>query len=166
VGTISKSKGAFFLLDSFIKMNKQIKLTVVGNLQDKKDEEKIRLKYRRSNIDFPGFRDPEEMFQDIDVLIIPSLWNEPLSRVILEANSNGIPVIASKRGGIKEIVDEGNTGFLFDPAKKGDLEEKIEKFWDNPSLAFSMSDQCLKKAREFSPRKITEKYLKVYNDLI
>jgi len=167
IGTISKSKGAFFLMDVFSGLNNnQIKLLIYGNARDKKNEKVIKDKYEKDNIYFCGFEDPAIIFREIDVLIVPSLWNEPLSRVILESYSNGVPVIASERGGIREIVEDGKTGFLFDPCIGGDLEEKIKRFTDDTSQIFSMSVFCLEKAKEFSQKRITEKYINVYNNLL
>ena len=84
--------------------------------------------YNNSKIEYKGFIKPEEFYPQIDVLIVPSIWNEPLGRVVFEAYSYGIPVIASKRGGITEIVKEGETGYLFEPFQKGELLMYIEKF--------------------------------------
>lgn len=49
------------------------------------------------------------------VVIVPSRWPEPFGRVALEALMIGTPVIASKRGGLTEIVSNGKTGILVEP---------------------------------------------------
>ncbi|MCD4669775.1 MAG: glycosyltransferase family 4 protein [Actinomycetia bacterium] len=165
VGTLSDSKGVELLLKTFASI-KEARLRVFGKNRDKKIEVMLKEKYNRKNIDFPGYIEAKKIFKQIDVLIVPSLWNEPLSRVIIEAYSNGIPVIASNRGGIPEIVDEGQTGWVFDPEGEKDLEIKIKKFINEPGLIRKMSKNCLKKAEEFAIDKIASKYIEVYKATI
>jgi GT2 family glycosyltransferase/glycosyltransferase involved in cell wall biosynthesis len=57
---------------------------------------------------------------DIDVLVVPSVWRENSPLVIQEAFLAGVPVVASRIGGIPEVVDDGRGGALFSP---GDVEE-------------------------------------------
>lgn len=63
-----------------------------------------------------GFRDPiAPWIAACDVMLAPSL-NEAFGRSVVEAMSAGVPVIASRSGAHGEIVDDGVTGFLFDPS--------------------------------------------------
>jgi glycosyltransferase involved in cell wall biosynthesis len=59
----------------------------------------------------PETSDPSRIFADLDLLVVASA-NEGMPRVILEAFSAGVPVLASPAGGIPEIVRDGETGFL------------------------------------------------------
>ncbi|MGA8597748.1 MAG: glycosyltransferase family 4 protein [Bryobacteraceae bacterium] len=63
--------------------------------------------------EFPGWRtDPSRAFSGLDLLVVPSTPLEATTRVILEAYSAGIPVVAFPSGGIPEILQDGETGFL------------------------------------------------------
>jgi glycosyltransferase involved in cell wall biosynthesis len=55
-------------------------------------------------VEFIGFQKPKTLFDQIDVLVAPSLWAEPLGRTVLEAYQAGVPVIGSRSGGIAEII--------------------------------------------------------------
>ena len=55
-------------------------------------------------ITFEGFVKPKAFFEDIDVLIVPSLWAEPLGRTVIEAYRLGVPVIGSDTGGVAELI--------------------------------------------------------------
>jgi glycosyltransferase involved in cell wall biosynthesis len=55
-------------------------------------------------VEFIGFQKPKALFDRIDVLVVPSLWAEPLGRTVLEAYQAHVPVIGSRSGGIAEIV--------------------------------------------------------------
>ena len=93
---------------------------------------------------------------------MPSLWDEPLPRVVLEAYAYGVPVIGSNRGGISEIVESGSTGFIFDPMCAGALEKAIERFMSDPGLACRLGKNALLRSEEFTPERIVAKYLQVY----
>ena len=79
-----------------------------------------------------------QVYQDHDVLLVPSSWQEPMTRVILEAMAVGLPTIASSVGGIPEIIKHNINGLLFSPWSKTDLSEKIQSVYADPeSLAKS-----------------------------
>ena len=61
-----------------------------------------------------------EALSQVDALVVPSLWRENSPLVIHEAMLAGLPVVASRVGGIPELVRDGDTGFLYkasDPAE-------------------------------------------------
>ena len=83
--------------------------------------------YESNAIRFLGrVDDPGRVLAEIDALVVPSVWEEPLSRTIFEAYGAGVPVIVSNRGGNPEAVDVGATGFVVDP-------EQPEAFGSRPS---------------------------------
>lgn len=60
------------------------------------------------------------MYQDADICIVPSVWDEPFGIVALEAMASGLPVCATRAGGLQEIVLHNETGLLF---RRGNVEE-------------------------------------------
>jgi glycosyltransferase involved in cell wall biosynthesis len=68
-------------------------------------------------------------------LVVPSVWFETFPLVLGEAMSHGIPVIASRIGGLPELVREGATGLLVEPGNAADLAQKITRLWEDPGLA-------------------------------
>ncbi len=70
----------------------------------------------------------KKVYINHDVLIVPSVWEEPFGRVVIEGNQYGLPVIGSNRGGIKEIIDNIKTGELFNPEDSSELTTLIKKF--------------------------------------
>jgi glycosyltransferase involved in cell wall biosynthesis len=111
-----------------------------------------------------GFTQPEEFFPLIDMLIVPSLWQEPFGRVIVEAYSYGLPVLASRVGGIPEIIDENVTGFLFDPYIEGDFRKKLSAI--TPKILQAMRPACLEKLHTFDPDNIGRQYLEVFSSVL
>jgi glycogen(starch) synthase len=76
--------------------------------------------------------DKERFFHDIDVLLVPSRVDEIAGQVIDEAAVRGVPMIASRRGGIPEYVPPGCQSLLFDPDEPGALVAAIERFTAAP----------------------------------
>jgi len=119
-----------------------------------------------SNICFLGFVDPQNFFRGIDVLVVPSLWHEPLARTIFEAYAHGVPVVGSMVGGTPEIVEEGTTGFVFDPDISDSLESAIKRFVADLGLARRMRLAVLKRGNDFLPERIVKQYLRVYEEAL
>ena len=67
----------------------------------------------------------EQVWSQIDLTIVPSLCIENAPTIILESFARGIPVLASRVGGIPEMVKEGESGWLFEPGNPGELREKL-----------------------------------------
>lgn len=126
----------------------------------------LRQQYEGPHIHFLGLVSPRELFDRIDVLIVPSLWHEALGLVILEAYSFGVPVIAARRGGIPEVVDEGKTGFLFEPSQSEELREKIARFLRQPELAADMAGHCWAKAKGLARSHFLQQYMEVYRGVL
>jgi len=114
---------------------------------------------------FLGRVEPSGFLQSIDALVVPSLWEEPLGRVIHEAYALGVPVIASRLGGIPEIVEEGVTGWLFPAGDAAALGAILRRLADEgiPAAAF---DACVASSRRFALDAICAQYLAAYERAI
>jgi len=113
-----------------------------------------------------GWMKPEEFYPTIDVLVVPSLWHEPLGRVVFEAYSYGVPVLGARRGGIPEIIDEGETGFVFDPEHQQELIALLRRILDRPSVVEGMREKCRRKSEEFSSETIGTQHQRLYLELL
>ena len=137
--------------------------SVAGN-SSPEYEAKLRKTYQDPRIQFLGFLDPAKLLSKIDVLVVPSIWQEPFARVTIEAYAHGVPVIGSRRGGIPESIEHGKTGYVFDPETPGDLERALLNILDNPLQLQAMKSNALDKwRREFTPAEIMRQYREVYS---
>jgi glycosyltransferase involved in cell wall biosynthesis len=100
-----------------------------------------------------------------DMLVLPSL-NEGMGRVLVEAMAAGKPVVASRVGGIPDLVIHGKTGFLVPPADEKALADGIKKLLDDPEKAWEMGQQGRKLCQQFSLEAMIEKLDDLYSDLI
>jgi glycosyltransferase involved in cell wall biosynthesis len=116
------------------------------------------------NVRFLGFVDPDEVYRVIDLLVVPSLWEEPLATTVLEAYMHGVPVIVSRRGGLPEMVNVGKTGLVYEPLEPGGLRQAVEVFLRNRLIAPNMRPLVLGKARDFLQSRMQAKYLRLLAD--
>ncbi|WP_454248361.1 glycosyltransferase [Pseudomonas sp. F-14 TE3623] len=75
-----------------------------------------------------------ERFAQAHVFVLPSVCPENQPVTITEAMACGLPVVASRIGGISELVDNGNTGFLFEHGNAEELAERLRNYIDRPEL--------------------------------
>ncbi|MCA8954210.1 MAG: glycosyltransferase [Planctomycetes bacterium] len=68
----------------------------------------------------------------IDVLVVPSTWHENAPFVVLEARAAGLPVLASRFGGLAEVVHDGVDGELFEAGDRDDLAHRMQRLVDEP----------------------------------
>lgn len=126
MGTIAPLKGIDVLSKAYKNVYSKTPIKMILAGQGEHDYvDNLKKELSALNTEFPGWVDQNQVLPKVDFLIIPSLWHEPLGRVVLEAFSYGIPVIGSARGGIPDMIQHGYNGYLFDPDQPGSLEEAM-----------------------------------------
>ncbi len=98
---------------------------------------------------FTGFRDDvEEIIASMDLLVHASVLPEPFGLVIIEAMAQGLPVVATRGGGVGEIVDDGETGILVPPRDAAAMAAAISTLLADPARAKSMGEAGKKAVAE------------------
>ena len=117
-------------------------------------------------VTFCGVRnDVETILNQSKLLVLPSM-TEGLPLVMLESLACGKPVVASRVGGIPEVVTDGINGFLVQPRDIDGLADKIIKLMSDDDLRARMGKACLQKAIEFDVNIGVEQTLDLYKNLI
>jgi glycosyltransferase involved in cell wall biosynthesis len=83
--------------------------------------------------------DSREFLDAMDVLVVPSLWEEPFGLVAVEGMARSLPVVATRSGGLQEIVEHGVTGFIVDKDARA-LREAVEPLLTDPVLRARMGE--------------------------
>jgi glycosyltransferase involved in cell wall biosynthesis len=73
------------------------------------------------------------VYEELDVLVVPSLWLENSPLVIHEAFQAGVPVVGSRIGGIAGLITDGHNGRLYDPGSSGELAAVLQSVIDDPA---------------------------------
>lgn len=123
------------------------KLLLVGDGPERANYEKLALELEISDkVIFTGYQPDVTLFyQMMDVFTLVSA-REAFGLVLAEAMLNKLPVIATKVGGMKYIVEDEKTGFLVKPFQVEKIAEKMEALYQNPSLRIQMGGNGFEKA--------------------
>ena len=101
-----------------------------------------------------------------DVVVVPTITPEPFGRVAVEAMSRGRPVIGTATGGLSEIIDDEQTGYLIPPATPSAIAEKLLLLENQRGLVTKMGTRALEKCKMvFDQSVITNQVFDVYRSL-
>lgn len=143
IGILLPMKGLNVLISAFKEVKyKNIELSIYGKLFSYVGFESYPNLFRKmissdSRIKYKGGYDNKDIgkiLANIDMLVVPSVWPENAPLVIQEAFLFKTPVIASRIGGIPELVTDTVNGLLFNPGDVNDLKGKIQYVIDNPEV--------------------------------
>ena len=159
VGSFEERKGQIVLLEAVKKLSEaklpNVHAMLVG---DGPDETMLKAKVKEMKLEknvtfFPFTREPNYVFERLDILTLPSLYKEGLPNVLLEAMSMSLPCVASKMAGIPEIIFNGETGYMVTPGKINELAEAIEKLWSNKAQCIQLGKNSRKLMEEKMDKK-------------
>ncbi|NQT91537.1 MAG: glycosyltransferase family 4 protein [Lentisphaerae bacterium] len=121
-------------------------------------------------VDLLGFLDTGplwELYSNALFTVIPSIWYENLPNVLIESYASGTAVIGSGHGSIAPYIDEGKTGYAFNPWDPHSLADRLITAWSDPDLCTEMGKNAREKARElFSEKEHMNKLLSVFGELV
>lgn len=157
VGRLNKEKGLETLINAFallLKKGIKARLLIAGkplwNLSPEMGEE-----YRKSlkqlsialgvekHVDFLGHvTNTASLYQLSDVTVLPSIWAEPFGRVVIESMACGTPVVASRIGGIPEILTGEFQSGLFEPGNAEDLSATLSYVMNWKDTSPALSEKC------------------------
>ena len=166
LGKLTMEKGVEWLLEVFSTLpENEFELTLAG-LGAPNYERVLQNRFASERIRFLGFVPPTQLFASVDLLVVPSLWPEPLPRTVFEAYGHGTPVLGSDRGGIPEILRHGETGFVFDPDKPQGLLDHLWSLQRDRGLLARLRAGAETMAGDFLPERVAREYLELYRAVI
>ena len=131
-GRLDREKGVHVLLEAWRQLDfgpDEARLLVVGSSTVQLDAAAYRAELHALATDtvrfIPGQRDVVTPLHASDVVVVPSVWQEPFGRTVIEALSTGRPVLASRVGGIPEILSGPLDRFLFEREDAAGLAEHL-----------------------------------------
>ena len=127
-----------------------------GNLRRVKD-----LDLESSVVDLGRREDSVRYFSAADALALPS-YREGLPIVILEGFAAGLPILATRVGGIPEVVEDGREGFLVRPGDVAALTDRILRLARDPALTARLGENSGKRAADFKLSRTVDAYVRLY----
>ena len=169
LGRLTPVKGIPYLLQAariLLRQGTNIKVLVVGDGSIRQD---LFMQTRdlgiSDNVVFVGHReDTDVLLQAMDIFVLPSL-SEGIPMALLEAMAASRPIVASRVGGIPEIIEDGAEGFLVEPMDVNNLAERCRRLLESPDIARKMGEQGRKRVeREFSATAMADRVISVYKN--
>ncbi|MFB2623803.1 glycosyltransferase family 4 protein [Methanothermobacter sp. KEPCO 2] len=167
-GALSGHKGTNILIKAFQGLNvDNIRLHIAGKGLD---EDKLKGVSREDGrIIFHGFLTSDELqslYRMANVCVVPSVCYDNSPMVIYESFANSTPVIASRIGGIPELVNDGYNGFLFESGNIDELRSIIKEILDDPSILWKLEGNAFKTAKKYSVKEHVDKLEDIYKGLV
>jgi glycosyltransferase involved in cell wall biosynthesis len=173
VGSINKNKGQDLVLQAFARLrNREAELWLYGTtglsahkyVSDLKRFAKVHGLSGR--VFFPGpTSDVFSVFAGA-ALVVHTSWTESFGMALVEAMSCGVPVVAHKLEGMREVVEDGVSGFLVEPGDVDGLAARIDQLLADPALRGRMGAAGYRLVRErFDIARRSEEYLQLYEEL-
>lgn len=174
VGQIAEHKGPHVLVEAFDRLSgsyPDARLIVAGRISEADcDAWARRFRDRslatprlRERISFPGHvEDIPGLLRQCAVLVAPSLCNEALGLVVLEAKEAGIPAIVFPNGGLPEMIEHGVDGFVCKQQSAEALAEQLELYLADAALAKRHGTAARQSLERFSAAEFAKRWLAVY----
>lgn len=163
VGDLSRDKGVDVLLRAYAGIENAPPLVLIGR------------KCLDTPQEIPGniflmdswpHRAVMEAWRRSSIALVPSICPETFGIVVIEAMTMGRPVIASRIGGLSDIVVDGETGFLVPPGDHSALRDAIQRIIDHPALRERMGQKARRRAANFRASAIVPEVEEVYRKLL
>lgn len=167
VGGLSKHKGPDTLIKSFKKVKgDNLRLHIVGRGPCFEKLEKIAR--NDSRIIFHGFLRGEklmDMYRMANVTVVPSILYDNSPMVVYESFMCSTPVVASRIGGIPELVKHGYNGFLFEPGDNTELAKILNMVSRDPEILKKLEIGAYKSSKKYDIEKHIDKLEEIYRSL-
>ena len=164
LGRVAPEKGLELLLEQLLADDTLQWTLAVGGAGDASYLRSIQAKYDDPRVEYLGRVNSGDFYSMIDVLVVPSIWNEPFGRVTVEAYSYGVPVVAADTGGIPEVI-EPTSNLVFEMARPatviGKLHEAVALLKDP-----GVHERLREYAGRFSRDAMVASYIELYESVL
>jgi glycosyltransferase involved in cell wall biosynthesis len=159
IGRLSEEKGLQVLIDAMKELgNVQLTIAGAGPL-----ESLVKGAFGTHYIGPRNGDDLRELLSHACYLVVPSIGTETFGMVAIEAFESGTPVIASRQGGLNDLVKDGVTGLLFTPADPHDLAQKIAWAESHPDKMLKMGQAAKEEyEKKYTPEQNYRQLMSIY----
>lgn len=175
IGRLTPIKGHKYFLQALakvIRLMPEVRAIIVGEVSSGKERyaEELKMLTRRLSLDryveFTATKNVSDILSRLDILVLPTITQEAFGRVLIEAAACGVAVIATRVGGVVDIIEDGKNGILVEPRDVNDLASNIIKLLKDGQLRHSFEAAARKNVEEnFSLEQMADKTIRVYEEL-
>ncbi|RKY33042.1 MAG: lipopolysaccharide heptosyltransferase II [Candidatus Omnitrophota bacterium] len=177
VGRLTPLKGHLHFIKAMARVSQEtpgLKIWIVGDAPDSKSayREQIQDLTKRYGLwqrtQFLGVqKDIPAIMADLDVLVLATTTHEAFGRVIIEAQASGVCVVATRVGGVVDIIEDNQTGLLVPPAEPISMAEAVIKIYKDKNLRSNLASRAYEKVKEkYNLGLMADKTEEVYEDAL
>ncbi len=163
VGALGPHKGVDVLLDAWHRMRERPALVLIGTVQPDTPPLGGAGVFVQHNVPSAQVM---AAWAHASVAAVPSVWNEPMGQVAVEAMLSGLPVVASDVGGLRDVVENGVTGRLVPPGEPGALADALDDLLADPGARQSMGTAARQRARRFEAASVVPRVAEVLAEAV
>jgi len=170
VGRLDEEKGTTYLLDAIPVIQEEIpevKVLIIGNgtLRTELEEKAQRLGIAEDVVFTGERRDVARLYKLMDVKVIPSI-NEGMPLTLLEAMTAGTPVVATKAGGIVELIEDEQNGRLVPPQRPEEIAHAVVTLLQNSEYHQDIAEEAQKRVQKYDIRNSMRKIEEIYCEIL
>jgi lipopolysaccharide heptosyltransferase II len=177
IGRITPLKGHLHFIKAMARISirvPRLKIWIVGDAPASKEayKEEVQVLVHRLGLwhctEFLGTqRDIPGILEHLDLVVLATTTHEAFGRVVVEAQAAGVPVVATKVGGVIDIIEDGKNGLLVPPADSKSMAEAILRIFEDTQLARELAENAyIKIKEEYTVELMVKNTLNVYRDAL
>jgi len=177
IGRITPLKGHLHFIKAMARISRtvpRLKIWIVGDAPASKEayKEEVQVLVRRLGLwhctEFLGTqRDIPGILAHLDLVVLATTTHEAFGRVVVEAQASGVPVVATKVGGVIDIIEDGKNGLLVPPADHKSMADAIMRIYEDTQLAQRLAENAYIKIKEkYTVELMVKNTLDVYRDAL
>jgi glycosyltransferase involved in cell wall biosynthesis len=163
VGALGRHKGVHVLLEARRRMRNRPPLVLIGT--SRADSLRVDDPGVVIACDVPSAQVMASWMR-ASAAAVPSVWNEPMGQVAVEAMLVGRAVVASNVGGLRDVVEHGATGLMVPPGDPGALAAALDSLLDDPETRQQMGETGRLHARQFEAAVVAPRVVEVFEDAL
>ena len=177
IGRITPLKGHLHFIKAMARISRlvpRLKIWIVGDAPASKEayKEELQILVRRLGLwhctEFLGTqRDIPGILEHLDLVVLATTTHEAFGRVVVEAQAAGVPVVATKVGGVIDIIEDGKNGLLVPPADAKSMAESILRIFKDTQFARELAQNAYAKVKEkYNIELMVKNTLEVYREVL
>lgn len=177
IGRITPLKGHLHFIKAMAKISRQVprlKVWIVGDAPASKQsyKEELQILVRRLGLwhctEFLGTqRDIPGILGHLDLVVLATTTHEAFGRVVVEAQAAGVPVVATKVGGVIDIIEDGVNGLLVPPADPKSMAEAAMRIYKDTQFAQTLAENAYAKVKaKYNLELMVKNTLDVYREVM
>jgi len=167
IGRIVPEKGIETLIEAVAGLPPHgWQLLIAGQVYPPLNPAALRARTAGLPVEWLGVVPAADFYPRIDLLVVPAIWADPGPLVVHEAFANAVPVVGSRMGGIADLVEDGATGWLFEPGNVAALREILAERIRQGRAMLPKETAFAHFRAETTPRRVALRYIDIYEAVL